>query len=170
MEGRWDQAGIPHKGWKLLGIYDLLEEDGEYGICEMCGKERIRYAHQVAHKDFPEILTVGCDCAEKMCDDYVNPKENEKSLKNWISRRKTFMRKPFETSRNGNKFVKHNGLFITFKKSKYGNWGFVVDDEWYWRNGGTTFKTIDEAKAYAFEIVDPPVGHKFLRDRAWQYV
>ena len=45
---RWEREGIPHKGWKEIGIEDLGEDlesgdDVEYEQCEMCGQEKIRY-------------------------------------------------------------------------------------------------------------------------------
>ena len=44
---RWEREGIPHKGWKEIGIEDLGEDlefgdDVEYEQCEMCGQEKIR--------------------------------------------------------------------------------------------------------------------------------
>lgn len=47
---RWDQLGIPHKGWILEGVEDIKEghefgEHFEYETCEMCQNERIRYVH-----------------------------------------------------------------------------------------------------------------------------
>lgn len=43
---RWEREGIPHKGWKEIGIEDLGEDlefgdDVEYEQCEMCGQEKI---------------------------------------------------------------------------------------------------------------------------------
>lgn len=44
---RWEREGIPHKGWKEIGIEDLGEDlesgdDVEYEQCEMCGQEKIK--------------------------------------------------------------------------------------------------------------------------------
>ncbi len=59
---RWNKRDIPHKGWKYIGP----EFDGE--------------------------LRVGCDCALKMIDSYVDPRENERDYKNKTSRRMNFLR------------------------------------------------------------------------------
>ena len=48
---RWEREGIPHKGWKEIGIEDLGEDlesgdDVEYEQCEMCGQEKILLSFQ----------------------------------------------------------------------------------------------------------------------------
>ena len=63
----WDQPDVPHKGWIFL---DVIDTETAEATCEMCGNERIRYVHMMAHADYPERLSVGCVCAEKMSDDY----------------------------------------------------------------------------------------------------
>ena len=50
-------------------------EETEYETCTMCNNERIRFVYIVSHKDFREVLKVACVCAEKMTNDYVNPKK-----------------------------------------------------------------------------------------------
>lgn len=93
--GEWTKTGIPHKGWTCIDVVDLAEESeaGEeitYEQCEMCGNERIRFVHIMRHPDFSEELHVGCVCAEKMTDDYVNPRKCETELKNKAMRRHNF--------------------------------------------------------------------------------
>ena len=80
---RWNKRDIPHKGWKYIGIEDIGEdlypwEKIRYEQCEMCGKEKIRYVHILSHPEFDGELRVGCDCALKMIDSYVDPRENER--------------------------------------------------------------------------------------------
>ena len=82
----WNKAGIPHKGWSCVDVEDIAEyfddaEEIEYEQCEMCGRERIRFVHIMRHPDYPDELRVGCVCAEKMSDDYVNPRRAEDTLK-----------------------------------------------------------------------------------------
>ena len=68
---RWDQPGVPHKGWHCVDVVDL-RADGEsadetdYATCQMCGNEKIRYVHIMEHPDLNENFDVGCVCAEKM--------------------------------------------------------------------------------------------------------
>lgn len=57
---RWDQPGVPHKGWHCVDVVDL-RADGEsadetdYATCQMCGNEKIRYVHIMEHPDLDEI-------------------------------------------------------------------------------------------------------------------
>ena len=77
---RWDQPGVPHKGWHCVDVVDL-RADGEsadetdYATCQMCGNEMIRYIHIMEHPDLDESFDVGCVCDEKMSGDYEGPKE-----------------------------------------------------------------------------------------------
>ena len=54
---RWDQPGVPHKGWHCVDVVDL-RADGEsadetdYATCQMCGNEKIRYVHIMEHQLF----------------------------------------------------------------------------------------------------------------------
>lgn len=83
VEGKWNKPGIPHKGWAHIDVEDLEEATGE---CQMCDKKHIRYLHTVSHPDW-EDLVVGRDCAEKMCEDYENPKVRENKAKSQARKR-----------------------------------------------------------------------------------
>ena len=91
----WNKPGLPHKGWTCVDVIDLAEgidetESIPYKQCEMCGNEKIRYAHVMSHPDYPDEIYVGCVCAEKMTGDYVNPRRCENELRNRAQRRKNF--------------------------------------------------------------------------------
>jgi len=89
---RWDQPGVPHKGWHCVDVVDL-RADGESAdetddaTCQMCGNEKIRYVHIMEHPDLDENFDVGCVCAEKMSGDYEGPKRREAKLRNRAARR-----------------------------------------------------------------------------------
>ena len=73
-ENRWDNMGIPHKGWSCIDVIDLRgdgagSDETSYETCQMCGHEKIRYVHVMEHCDLEDSLRVGCVCAEKMSDD-----------------------------------------------------------------------------------------------------
>lgn len=61
---RWDQPGVPHKGWHCVDVVDL-RADGEpadetdYATCQMSGNEKIRYVHIMEHPDLDENFEVG---------------------------------------------------------------------------------------------------------------
>lgn len=66
---RWEREGIPHKGWKEMGVEDLGEDlesgdDVEYEQCEMCGQEKIRYTqiHRVLIKEAVWAASTAASC------------------------------------------------------------------------------------------------------------
>ena len=81
----WNKKSIPHKGWMNVG-YEILDEATH--ICDMCGKEEIRYVHTMYHPEAPEYFKVGKVCAENLTDDYVTAgKQLKEMLKqtSWVS-------------------------------------------------------------------------------------
>jgi len=70
----WNQPGVPHKGYHSLGVTDL---EAATHVCDMCGKEEIRYVHHLVHPEHGH-KDVGCVCAEKLTNDYVTHKEQLK--------------------------------------------------------------------------------------------
>lgn len=71
----------------------VVREDGQakwetdYETCMMCGNEKIRYVHIVEHAEVGEAFRVGCTCAVKMTNDYLNPERRERELRNRANRR-----------------------------------------------------------------------------------
>tara|TARA_R110000868_G_scaffold73509_6_gene213123 strand:- start:2145 stop:2597 length:453 start_codon:yes stop_codon:yes gene_type:complete len=74
----WDRKDVPHKGWMNIGCEDL---ESATHICDMCGKEEIRYVHTMYHSEMEDYYKVGCVCAEKMTDDYNTAKHQLKQMK-----------------------------------------------------------------------------------------
>jgi hypothetical protein len=62
--GKWKVPGVPHKGWTCIDTEDLMEGNSE--TCEMCEVQDIRFAHVMEHKEYPDLLRCGCDCAGHM--------------------------------------------------------------------------------------------------------
>jgi hypothetical protein len=108
----WNKPGIPHKGWSFLYCDDLLSPDH---VCDMCGKEEIRYVHIMEHKETGMMLKVGCVCAGHMMSDYALAKENEKEFKNKLARRETFMKKAW-LSQKGRSISELKRYSIEYKK------------------------------------------------------
>lgn len=105
----WNKSDVPHKGWNLESVYDIKEDgqsadDTTYEECMMCGNERIRYVHVLTHPEVSQDFKVGCVCAEKMTNDYVNPRRIENSLRNKSSRRINWAKRTWKHSKNGNLF------------------------------------------------------------------
>lgn len=152
MNNHWNLPDIPHKGWRLLDVIDIREdgqsvEDTEYETCMMCGNDRIRFVHIVEHAEIDEEFKVGCDCAEKMTNDYVNPGKLERNLRNRAIRRSKWISKEWHENENGNQYLKKDGhYFLIFKDTKSQKFKCKIDKIW----GKKFFHTIEEAKAATF--------------------
>jgi hypothetical protein len=73
--GKWAQSGVPHRGWKCIGIRD---DDGEEPArCEMCELRTVRYVHVMRHPDYPGTLEVGRVCAAIMGVEYAPVRQPE---------------------------------------------------------------------------------------------
>ena len=121
MSNYWNLAGVPHKGWEYETIIDLRDEGEEYETCMMCGNDRIRFVHIVEHDEIHEEFKVGCDCAEKMTNDYVNPGKLERNLRNRAVRRSKWISKEWHVNEMGNQYFKKDGhYFLIFKDKKSG--------------------------------------------------
>lgn len=153
MSSLWDKPGVPRKGWRCVGYYDLREdgqdpEDTEYATCEMCGHEQIRYVHTMAHDNY-ETLDVGCICAEKMSEDYLTPRRNEARLKNRASRRKKWLSRKWRLSSKGNHYLNADGynLGIFPNQRRPGLWNFWIGKQF----SAQSYSSIEEAKLALFD-------------------
>ena len=156
----WNKEGVPHKGWSCVGVEDIAESsyDGEpieYEQCEMCGQEKIRFVHIMRHPEYPHELRVGCICAEKMSDDYVNPRRAEDSLKRRALRRKNFDKAKWNYNSQKNTYSKkYKGEYITIMQSRYGNWGIFFAENKIWNCEGRKICTKEEAERLAFVVFE----------------
>jgi hypothetical protein len=155
---RWDNPGVPHKGWTLICVEDLGEdvsgdEEIEYETCEMCHNERIRYVHILTHPEYPGEIRVGCDCACKMTEDYETSPGKERRLRNRAARKRNFMKQPWNINRNGNLVLRYKGEQITAIE-RNGRYGFVYQNRWTWRYRNRGIYDLETLKAAAFEIFD----------------
>ena len=156
MANLWKQKDIPHKGWTLIDVIDVREDyqpedETEYESCMMCGNEKIRYVHIVEHFEVNETLKVGCICAEKMTNDYLNPKRLEKKLRNRASRRTNWKNRRWKRSFNGNSYLNIDGHFVLIYRDKKTFKYKVVIDKTF---GKKSFETNDEAKIAAFNGIE----------------
>ena len=143
--GKWSQSGVPHKGWSCVGFDDLDEPSA---ICEMCEHQEIRYVHTMRHPDYPELLNVGCVCAEKMEADYASARRRESNAKSIAGKLNRFMNSPHwrATEKGGQRINRNECLIVISKRHSFGYWIKRDDAEWsQW-----AFKTEDEAKRAVF--------------------
>lgn len=151
----WNQNCVPHKGWTLVGVDDLREfgeseEETSYGVCEMCGQEKIRFAHHMTHPAVNRTYIVGCICAEKMSNDYVNPKLREQTLRNRALNKTRWLTRKWRRSPNGNEHISAKGYrVIVFRSNK--TWKFLIkqNDQPRWDNHA--YSDINEAKLASFD-------------------
>lgn len=144
----WNQPEVPHKGWQFVNVIDTETTEE---VCEMCGKEHIRYVHTMAHPNYSGLLNVGCVCAEKMADDYVNPRKRERELKNAAAKRlrdnkrkiaqdaehrQAILSAQWKESKNGNPYLQvyleyrhgvRKVLAVVFKSKFNDAWAMRVD-------------------------------------------
>lgn len=161
MANHWNQQGIPHKGWELECVEDIREDgqsvdETEYESCMMCGNERIRYVHVVSHIEVAEIFRVGCVCAMKMTDDYINPEKREKELRNKANRRVSWTQKQWKVSKSGNQYLNIQGHhLLIYRDKKTGRYKVKIDDVF----GNKSFETLKKAKVAAFN------GMEYMKEK-----
>ena len=149
---------MPHLHWVCTGMIDLREDDplAELEICEMCGKEGIRYVHVMEHPQYPQLVQAGRVCAENMENDYNAPGKRERDLLNRYNRKMTFLKKEWQHRQNGNYVLKFKGKYLTIMPSTYNknNFGVIYDGQSIWNYKGRKISDIWTAKIAAFDIFD----------------
>ncbi len=156
MANFWKQLGVPHRGWFLIDVIDIRgegqsEHETSYEECMMCGNEKIRYVHIVQHDDILEEFRVGCNCAEKMTEDYVNPRRRERDLRNRASRLTNWIDKQWKISQAGNPFLRLDRHFFLIFKDKYsGTFKYKLDENFCEKK----FETIEDAKRASFKAME----------------
>ena len=152
MSGKWSLSGVPHKGWRCVDIEDLGEPDA---VCEMCETQEIRYVHYMEHTDYPDILGVGCICAEHMEEDYDAPRRRERGLRNGAQRRSRWLNRRWRISAKGNSFLNTNGFNIVIFQKSNRSWAGRIED----RESGEfivsrkEYRSEDKAKLAAFDAM-----------------
>lgn len=113
--GKWGEPSVPHKGWRCVDEFDSFERDGEgeYRICDMCEKKKIRAVHVMEHTKYSERLNCGCICSGHMSDDLVSASVRNDDLKSKMRRRANFPnRSGWTLSKGGNAYINIEGYNI----------------------------------------------------------
>lgn len=154
MTGKWSKLGVPHKGWVCVDVEDRGAPDA--AVCEMCEVQNIRYVHYMEHRDFDEVLGVGCICAEHMENDYEKPRQRERGLRNAAQRKRRWLVRKWQTSANGNTFLNTDGMnIVVFKRKSSEVWAARIVNR---ISGGVvysrrTYESEDAAKLKAFDAM-----------------
>lgn len=146
--------GVPHKGWTLLDVIDLRDDEGreygDYDDCEFCDHEQIRYVHVIEHAAYPGPLRVGCDCACRLTEDYRTPRARERALRSRSARRSRFPGRRWRRTKIGSEMIKLDGYRVTV--GRVGGDRFRV---WIDGVGGVrTYPASTPAKLAAFDAVE----------------
>jgi hypothetical protein len=156
MSNEWNLPNIPHKGWVLEDVIDIREDgktpdETDYETCMMCNNERIRYVHILSHQEVEEKYKVGCVCAEKLTNDYVNPKRLEKLLKLKSSRRANWLKKQWGVTEKQNLTVVYQGFrIIIFTDKKTKKFKCKIGENW----GVKEFDTLEMIKIAIFDGIE----------------
>lgn len=148
---RWDQPGVPHRGWIWIQVTDLEEATH---TCEMCGKERIRYVHTCEHPDYPGWMDVGCVCVETMTEDYEGPRRQESTLRSRTKRRAGWLDRPWRVSRvkRTHTLDIRGGPRVGVFPNRYGSgWKFWIGRRFF----DDSYRGPDEAKMALFDALYP---------------
>ena len=125
LRGKWSDPGVPHRGWRCIGVDEL----DELTNCQMCESAEIRFAHRMRHPDYPEELVVGCHCAEHMEEDYSAPREREQRLRSAASGRERWLTRNWKLSRKGNSFLTtRDGFHVVVWQVDGKTWAGKVTD------------------------------------------
>ena len=154
----WRQRGLPHKGWRLIAVYDSRDAESHgdsprYEVCQMCGNEQVRYVHVLDHDDVAESIEVGCVCAENLCEDYSDsgPRARERRLVNRAARRNKWLKRKWRHSAKGNDFLNVEGNNVVVYQQKSGRWGYRINSTF----SVASYPTEDAAKLALFDRLWP---------------
>ena len=149
----WKRNDVPKTGWVCKGVTDL---GGPYGVCEMCGYQIIRYVHHMYHLDYGYV-NAGCVCAGKIEGNIEAAKKREQDEKNKSSRRESFVKRKWKTSRNGNSYLKiKDHIVVLYERKKDNTWKYSIDNVFCVE----IFESKDEARLAAFEALENIINKK----------
>ena len=141
--GNYWYSELPKKGWEEIDVIDLDEYPG--GSCSFCSTN-YRYEHIIKHLDIAGEFNVGVVCAEKLTQDYVNPRRREKELKQRKSKIERWVQSSkWKKSEKGNIYREENGVHVLIF-GRGANFKVKIGDIW----GKKTFPSCIEAKKAAF--------------------
>lgn len=150
--GKWSEPGVPHRGWHVVDYFKLDEQDH---ICEMCEKQRVMFVHVMRHEDYPDDLKVGCVCAGHMEEDLDRARQREVRYRNKAKRRDKWLGRRWRSSfAYDGEYLRTDGLSIgVYPNGSF--WSATIRHRAteYKRHSERRYKTSDEAKYAAFEVM-----------------
>ncbi|WP_205932757.1 hypothetical protein [Rhizobium leguminosarum] len=150
--GKWSEPGVPHKGWHVVDYYKL--DDREH-LCEMCERQMVMFVHVMRHDDYDEDLKVGCVCAGHMESDLEGARQREVRYRNKSKRRDNWLTRRWQNSfKTGGQYLRTDGMSISVYPTA-NHWSATIRHRAsdYKRHSERRYKTSDEAKLAAFEVM-----------------
>jgi len=149
--GKRAQAGVPHTGWECVSVDDV-EDDLQ--MCEMCESQEIRYVFHMQHPHYPNILEVGCDCAEMMGLESKEAQRRLRQTRNRARRRANWVNKGWKVSANGNEWRRTPYYrFIILRRMQAWTFKVVRRADDYEYDAPERFSSADEAKLATFDFL-----------------
>ena len=159
MAGEGNGTGFPLDGWILDRVEDMAMADGvvEDVRCELCGKERIRYAHVLRHPSYLDEIRVGSTCASKLLACTGIPGRRRVVA----DRAQAVLYMDFTDQEwrldpaTGDYVLPYKGeeIVARYDPDRRG-WGAICRDVEKWDDGGERIGTLDQAKALAFDVFE----------------
>jgi hypothetical protein len=151
MPGLLDNPEVPREDWRCMEVADILEKHGgpREMVCEMCGVEKIRFAHVMEHDNFDEVLGVCVSCAERMTDDNVNPRRVEQGIRKKSEARDRWLAGDWYLSVRDNWVTNVEGVNMGVFPVKFQNglWSCRIENKFF----KGMYPSLDEAKYALFE-------------------
>ena len=163
---RLKEWGAPLQDWYCIGVMDTEEDSGGSFTCELCGCSRVRFVHEMSHKQYFEDVSVGCICAGIMEGDILAAKERERLIKNRARRRSNFLRRKWKENRWGGYQLKYKGDWISISGSDRSQYRVNYKKKSVQMYKGKPITNFLSAIYAAFDLVDPPIrGQRLWRKR-----
>lgn len=147
--GKWSHKGVPHKGWTCIDVEDRGVPDW---ICEMCETQSIRFVHYMEHRDYDQILGVGCVCAGNLEESVARARERDDQMRSRAGKRSRWLARKWKVSMKGNDWIEDEGYRITVY-AKDGGWGATVATDGFVHHARGVYTTPARAKLAAFDLV-----------------
>jgi len=149
---RWDRLpGAPRSGWQLNIVTDNHQATFE---CEFCGYPKVRYIHEIQHREWSELVYVGCCCSGHLTGDLPAAREAERKVKLEAARLTTFMDLCWKATKKGNFLLKKNGITVIAFEMSDRMWKLLLIDGDRKIYGSKKYPTFGDAKAGAFPMFD----------------
>ena len=146
----------PLEGWFCERVVDVFEDDDadSFSSCEVCGCGQVRYEHHMVHKDYFDVVIVGCICAGIMEGDILRAKERDRLMKNRSKRRKNFIKKEWQqiSPSTYRRTYRKMDLFIVASGDRYRAY---VGSKAATDYRGKPIKDFVSAMYAAFDLADP---------------